>query len=288
MKDDATSTPVETTEEGYELKEEQASMALEPLGLQKLAIGFYNANEDPAAIAQKFFVNRIHIARNSFRDRIQNATKGARILLKNHGEERIRAVLRDAGESLQTWVSLNTNIPSTQAHVQESLLAQIQAAYAPTVWAAIRREGEWTQLSYSYHIGYGAKRLAVLTLEKAVEEFTGHCKILAATPRYAEASDLIIQAERVLTTSYTELLRKVQLMGQTEFKDALKADSNFWQTCLAEWGKGGGYKTRVTRHNRDWFNNEARLKLEEELKKLIELEWKHALQNVTELLEPAA
>lgn len=287
MKDDATSTPVESAEEGYELKEEQASMALEPLGLQKLAIGFYNANEDPAAFAQEFLVKRLHIARNSFRDRIRDATNGARILLKNHGEERIRAVLHDAGDSLRTWISMNTNIPSSQAHVQESLLAQIQVAYAATVRAAVRREGEWTQLSYSYHIGYGAKRLAVLTLEKAVGEFTGHCKILAATPRYAEATDLIVQAERVLTTSYADLLRKVQLMGQTEFKEALKADSNFWQVCLAEWGQGPGYKTRVTGHNREWFDNEARRRLEEELKKLIEREWKQALQNVTELLEPA-
>lgn len=287
MKDDATSTPVETTEEGYELKAEQAAMALEPLGLQKLAIGFYNATEDQAAHAQMFFIERLHHARDSFRDRIRDATNGARILLTNHGEERIRAVLRDAGESLRTWTSLNTNVPPVQAHVQESLLAQIQVAYAATVRAAVRREGEWSQLSYSHHIGYGARRLAVLALGKAVDEFTGHCKILAATPRYAEAADLIAQAERVLTTSYEELLRKVQLMGQTVFKDALKADSAFWQACMAEWGQGPGYKTRVSGHNREWFDNEARRRLEEELKALIGREWARALNSVTDLLEPA-
>jgi len=172
--------------------------------------------------------------------------------------------------------------------VQENLLTQIQIAYASTVRAAVRREGEWTQLSYSHHIGYGARRLAVLALGKAVEEFCGHCKILAATPRYVEAADLIAQAARVLTTSYEDLLRKVQLMGQTTFKDALKADSTFWQDCMAEWGQGPGYKNRVAEHNRDWFNNEARRRLEEELKALVGREWGRALQSVTELLEPAA
>ena len=187
---------------------------------------------------------------------------------------------------MRTWASLNATVPSVQAHVQESLVAQIQVAYASTVRAAVRREGEWTQLSYSHHIGYGARRLAVMALEKAVGEFVGHCKILAATPRYADAADLLTQAERVLTASYEELLRKAQLMGQTVFKDALKADPLFWQACMDEWGQGPGYKSRVADHNRQWFDNEARRKLEEELKALVAREWARALANVTALLEP--
>jgi transcriptional regulator with XRE-family HTH domain len=287
MKDDATSIPVETAEEGYELKAEQAALALEPLGLQRLAVGFYNATEDSAVRAQEFLVDRLNRTRSSFRVRIQDATSGAQALLKNHGEERVRAVLRDAGESLHAWTSLNAVVPPVNAHVQESLLAQIQVAYASTVRAAVRREGDWPQLSYSHHIGYGARRMAVLALGKAVDEFAGHCKILAATPRYRDAADLITQAERVLTASYEDLLRKVQLMGQTVFKDALKTDSAFWQSCLAEWGQGSGYKARVAGHNREWFDNAARRKLENELKALIDREWTRALESVTELLDPA-
>jgi transcriptional regulator with XRE-family HTH domain len=286
MKDDATSTPVETADEGYEFKGEQVSLALEPLGLQNLAVGFYNANEDPPERAQAFLLERLGRARETFRARIQDGTNGARALLQNHGEERVRAVLRDAGDSLRTWASMNANVAPVQAHVQESLLAQIQIAYASTVRAAVRREGEWTQLSYSHHIGYGARRLAVLALGKAVDEFCGHCKILSATPRYAEAVDLIAQASRVLLAGYEDLLRKVQLMGQTAFKDALKADSTFWQACIAEWGQGPGYKTRVAGHNREWFDNQVRRNLEEELKALVGREWTRVLQNVTELLEP--
>lgn len=288
MKDDATSTPVESSDEGYELKAEQVALALQPLGLQNLAVGFYNANEDTAIQAQNFLIERLATARESFRLRIQDATKGALVLLNNHGEERIRAVLRDAGDSLQTWASLNASVPPVHAHVQESLLEQIQIAYAATVRAAVNREGEWTNLSYSYQIGYGARRIAVLALGKAVEEFNGHCKIMAATPRYTEATDLITQTQRVLAASFEELLRKAQLMGQTVFKEALKADPAFWHRCMAEWGQGPGYKTRVAEHNRQWFADEARNQLEAQLKALIEREWSRALQSVTELLEPTA
>lgn len=286
MKDDATSIPVESTEEGYELKAEQAALALEPIGLQRLAIGFYNANDDSAELARMFLLERLDIVRNSFRDRMKNAIEGAQSLLMHHGEERVRTVLKDAGETLQTWAKLHSEVPIVQATVQQSLLNQIEMAYAATVRATIRREGDWPQLSYSHHIGYGSRRLAVLALEKAVEGFSSHCKLLSATPRYAEAAGLINQAERVLADSYEDILRKVQIMGQTVFKDALRADSVLWNECDAEWGQGPGYKNRVKAKNETWFDDTRRRNLEKELKDLVAREWGLALKKVTALLEP--
>lgn len=286
MKDDATSMPVEDVTEGYELKEEQVHLALEPLGLEELPVGFFDAVSESAQSVEHFLVSRLEVIRNGYRDRIRTTIEEAQSLLKNFGEERVRAVLNDAGESIRAWTSMHENVPTVRAHVQESLLAEMQTAYASTVHAAVRREGEWINLSYSHHIGYGARRLAVLALGRAVDEFAGHCKVMSATPRYSDAKNLITQAERVLLDSYDNLLRKVQLMGQTVFTDALKSDSEFWQRCLSEWGQGKGYKDRVTDHNREWFDQESRKKLETELYELIAREWEITLQNVTELLEP--
>jgi hypothetical protein len=56
---------------------------------------------------------------------------------------------------------------------------------------------------------------------------------------------------------------------------------------MDEWGQGPGYKSRVAAHNKGWFDDEARKKLEEELKSLIAKEWTRALSNVTALLEPS-
>ena len=133
MKDDATSTPVESVKEGYDLKAEQAAMALEPMGLHNLAIGFYNANEDHPNTACDFLIARLEQARKTFRERTRAAINGARGVLRNHGEERVRAVLRDASETLHTWTQSNAAVPPVSAQVQESLMAQIQTAYAATV-----------------------------------------------------------------------------------------------------------------------------------------------------------
>ena len=287
MKDDATSVHADSAEEGYELKQEQVELALQPLGLQRVAVGFYNANEDSPSRAREFLIHGLERIRESFRDRIASAISGGQSTLQNHEKEQVRAVLRDASEQIRAWIGLNNGTKTVNANIQESLMTQIQGAYAATVRASVRRDGEWENLSYSHHIGYGARRLAVLAVGGTVDAFVEQCKVMNATPRYAEARDLIGQSSRVLADAYEEMLRKVQIMGQTTFKDALKADPAFWQACMNEWGQGPGYKTRVAGHNRTWFDDEARRKLEVQLKALIQREWSRILREIEALQEPA-
>lgn len=287
MKDDATGISVDAVDEGYELKQEQVELALEPIGLQRMAVGFYNAHEDPPSSARDFLAARLRSARESFRDRIQATTSGAKSVLENYEKEQVRAVLRDTSEQIRAWIGLNREPKKTGAHVQQSLLAEIKNAYAATVRATVRRDGEWENLSYMHHIGYGSRRLAVLALGQSVDDFLGHCKLLRAMPRFADAADLIEQSSRVLSNAYEDLLRKVQIMGQTSFKDALKNSPEFWQACTNEWGQGPGYKGRVAEHNNDWFDDETRRSLEDEIKALIQREWIRVLAEVEGLLEPA-
>lgn len=120
---------------------------------------------------------------------------------------------------------------------------QLARAYASTVRATVRREGEWPNLSYPHHLGYGARRLAALAL-RAVTGFSELFRTLLGDEEYTEAWDLVSQAERALTSSYDELLRKVQLMGQTIFRQELKTDITSWEQCDSEWRQAPGYRNR--------------------------------------------
>lgn len=276
---------VETAEEGYELKGEQIAMALEPLGLRNLPAEFYNAFQDEPARLRGFLAERIGRVRDTFRVRLTEIIADARSLLANHEKAQAQEVLRAAANMLGSWASQNAPVPKLEGHVHDSLMQQIAQAYASTVRASVRREGEWQNLSYSHHLGYGARRLAASALGKRVESFSEHCATLAGNPDYSEAVHLIQQADRVLKSSFEDLLRKIQLMGQTAFKDELKSDSTFWQACENEWGRGPGYKVRVSGHNTSWFTAEQRLELEGELRSLIEREWSQTLRRVTALFK---
>lgn len=222
---DESGNRVEKVEEGYELKGEQVSMSLHHLGLGELAIGFYNAYQDDPSRLREFLLDSVSRRRQAFRNQIYEITSNAKTLLLNHEQEQVQEVMRAAAGMLRIWAGQNSSVPKLKAHVQDSLMGQIATAYASTIRATVRREGAWPSLNYSHHLGYGARRVAAISLGKVMEGFAGVCKTLIGNPEYTDAGDLIQQAQRVLESSYEELLRKVQLMGQTSFRDELKIDS---------------------------------------------------------------
>jgi transcriptional regulator with XRE-family HTH domain len=279
----------ETIEEGYALKAEFAAMALEPLGLQSLKIGFFNAfGDDPSKLRSLLFECLGNI-RQGFRTSLEEDIASARLLLLNHEKEQVREVLRSAAGMLATWVAQNSAVPPLTGHVQDSLMSQIHAVYASTVRATIRREGEWPNLSYGHHLGYGARRLAARALEPLVEKLRTATELMEANPDYAEAKDLVQQGRRVLESAFEDLLRKAQIMGQTAFREALKLDPSLWLNCENEWGTGRpGYRDRVAGWNLQWFSAEPRQHLEQELFDVISREWDVALKRLSSLLETDA
>jgi transcriptional regulator with XRE-family HTH domain len=287
VKDEA-GVRAETIEEGYDLKAEFVSMALEPLGLQNIKIGFFNAFGDEPARMRDLILECLGKIRQSFRTRIQEAITSSRSLLLNHEKEQVQEVLRSAARMMTTWIEQNSTVPALSGHVQDSLMWQIQTAYAATVRATVRREGEWRNLSYGHHLGYGARRLAVLALEPLVEKFKTATELMEANPEYVEAKDLIQQARRVLDSAFEDLLRKAQIMGLTTFKEALRLDPSLWLNCENEWGQGTGYRDRVARWNREWFSAEPRRGLEQELWEVVTREWGVALKRLSSLLETDA
>lgn len=282
--DDATGMPVETVEEGYDLKREHALMNMAHLGLQNYRIGFYNCLSDPPADAQQFIIEGLQRARESFRAQLAAATKGALDLLENQREQKNQAALEDAAGRLRVWLKENPSVPMIPGSVQDGLLGEIMVAHASAVHAAARRDGEWRNFSYSYQLGFGARKLAVAALGKRVDGFSEYCRILQATPGLEVARELIAQTERVLLAGFDQIQGKAQLMAQTAYREALKAAADLWQPCVDEWGRSRGYRQAVASYSRQWFSAEERTNMEMELRAMLDREWARVLQSVSDLL----
>ncbi|MFZ6674801.1 helix-turn-helix domain-containing protein [Undibacterium sp. Xuan67W] len=285
MKDDATSELVESVEEGCELKQEQVVTALESTGIHGMHSCFFNALEDPKDKLVRFVMARLVETRQGFSTELAEIVQNVKQVIANQEREQAQAILRDAASQLQHWVAQNKQAPAINRQVQRSLLQEINSVHPSTVHAAVRRQGDWAHLQYGYQLGHGARTLAAQALGKKVNDFVAIAENLRTNPDFTGAESLISQCEQVLNTAYDQILRKMQLSGESLFDDEMKKDKDYWFNCSNEWGQGSGYRDRVTMRSEQWFDDDGHQAIGNEVRSLIATEWVEALGRVERMLQ---
>ncbi|WP_330440573.1 helix-turn-helix domain-containing protein [Micromonospora sp. NBC_00821] len=280
---DETGAGVSTSEEGYELKGEQVGTALLPYRLGDIPTLFFNSREDDAELLRDFLRDQVRRTRAEFRYQLDEVLVRTRSLLDNAAREQVRAVQREAGKHMASWMKLHPSPKPLRGHIHDALLDELSRAHSSTVNATIRRNGEWRSLSYSHQLGHGARRLAVLALQDSVTEFAGLCDTLSGS--MPEARELLFQAHRLMASAYEDLLRKMQLNGLGLYRDQLRIAAQFWIDNANEWGRGSGYVNRVLRRNRTWFEEASRQELEQQLGAFLDREWRVLLERVEAIFE---
>lgn len=283
VKDDA-GEKVETVAEGYDLKGDQVANSLASLGLQDLSIAFFNAREDSPEVLRSFVIEKLNKVRTHLVEKLQSTTSTVLQFIENRESEQEQAILREAAKHLNHWLDTNKQLPSLSQQIQNSLINQLSYAHTSTIHASIRRGGDWPSLNYSYQLGHGAKVLANQALGKKIDDFKAIANLLKTNPEYGNAQMLITQSESVLLTAFDEVLRKMQVIGETLFEQELKRDNEFWNLCLAEWGMGPGYRERVTNRCKNWFDDGKREELNQRVQTLLSNLWAESLARVSSLL----
>lgn len=151
-----------------------------------------------------------------------------------------------------------------------------------SVHASVRREGEWYSLSYSHQLGHGARRMAFAALSPTVETFRDLCTYEA--DRHSHAAELATQAATLLSLSYDDMLRKVDIVGSTIFKDQLQFAQDLWLQATDLWGRGG-YRDGVASQLQEWFTDDDRRTVEAELLAVLAREWAAVCERVGDILD---
>lgn len=284
MKDEAGDT-VETAEGGYELKEEQVSLKLHPLGLGALAVRFFNAAEDDPDTLRTFIAGRVQAVRESHRRTLREIIDGANALLANYEKEQAKEVMRAAAHSLNVWLENNGTLSaSAKRHVHDSLVSATNSAHPRTIHAAVVREGDWPRLDYAHQLSHGARAIATQLVQPRLAGFKEVAQNLLNDAQYADAHDLVRQAMRAIEGGFDAMLRKVQLVGQSVHADELKGDAEFWRNCEHEWGRGSGYRDRVNGRNRQWFEAAHSGAADQRVFGVVNDTWREAVTSVSTLL----
>lgn len=286
VKDDA-GFSAQTIEDGYDLKCDQVEFRLEVLQVPGVRVEFFNALEDEPELLSDFLLQLVQGLRKRHCENLKEAIVGANDLVQNFAKEQVREIQQQAAKHLITWLKNNQQIGPFSRRLQDSLISAIGRAHASSLRASVRRQGEWYNLDYSHQLGYGARAMAVGAVGSKLEAFKAIATNLLQNLELEDAFRLVQQASRILESGTEALFVKSQLLGRTIHTRHMKPDAKLWDSCDEEWGRGPGYRNRVSRHHRDWFTND-RDNITAQAQALIDLiqkEWQEILERLTAILE---
>lgn len=277
---------VEDEQEGYDLKRVDVEMHLTRLGLQSLRVEFFNARYDNLAPLREVLVERVKNIRRTWEQRVRTLTKTVDDLIANHNKEQTAVVFRAVMSRLNTWLSKNRDIGGTAEQAQQELVKAIRQAHWKSVWASVRRKGDWYNLDYYYQIGFGARTVAAKHVLKKASEFDVIVQNLLDDADLAPAHDMLEQAKRVLQTKADEVLRKMEIVGKTAFEDDLRGDTEFWHNLESESGRG--YRDSIAASSNHWFTEDGRVAKHIFVKAKLVEGWQEMLTALDELIGRAA
>ncbi len=276
---------VQSAEEGYEVKGEEVQLKLQPLGLQKLPIMFFNAADDAPEILQNFIRVRISAVQEAHRSGLREVIHGAKSMLENYEQDQAREAQAAAARRLTIWLENNAEVTAQHnRHVQESLISAVESAHPRTIHAAIARDGDWWNLNYAHQLSHGARRIAVGIAEPKLHEFKIIANNILQDNQFIDAHDLVSQTVRIMEEKFDTLVRKAQVVGQSIHSDELSIDTDFWETCHSEWGKGTGYRNRINSHNKNWFSVTKKGEADARVIKLVVESWSETITAIRQLL----
>ncbi len=259
MKDDAGEVAMDDAE-GYAFKQMQVENELAAEDLAGVPMVFFNVqSDDPAPVREALF-GQLNRMRSTVEGKLFDLCAAADEVMKNHEAQALTAAMEEVAERLNSFLETHPALPARERHAYTEALTTIRSVrYAATLWAATRRNGEYSGLNIIHNIGVGAAKDARQRSERWFTSLKDYLAVLKADEGLQLASKTIDQMGRSAVATRTAFLEAVQRAGMEVYREPL-SQSPIWTQCAAQWGAGPGFKSRVAADLEGWFEKRADLK----------------------------
>ena len=280
-------TPAETPEDGHDIKKEQMIPSIQGLGVGNVPIGFFNAEDkNPGTDELRgFLLERVSNLRNIHREQLGNMGASVRDFITNYAQKEYRLALNEVARRFRVWQQTQTTpLLTDKAKIEADLLDTMRVLHASSIHASVKRSGNWYNLNYRHHFGVGSRIVVAELIRESVAEYNALAKNFLNDSNLQRAHNFIRANQEHFDSAVTDFLANVAVAGSSIFGDIIEKDITLWDDCAEEWGKGAGYRPRVTGHNTQWFEDDLRNEAYEAIKTVINKGWSQVLSDVDESL----
>lgn len=261
VKDDSGETPIDD-DDGYQLKHDQIlrTLASGDGALSGVPMLFFNAKKDDAAKVRAQLHDQIVRLRKSHEERLLDECAAADEVIRHHETQAFTAAVQVVADHLSNFLGAHAALPLRVRQPSAELIEAMAAIrYASTIWAMTRRKGEYYNFSVSHQVGAGGAKDALLRSKTWFEKLQGVLDTLKQDGDLILAQKTIQQVE-VSTDGWRRAFAEAARTAAVEvYRGPLEADVGLWSQCAAQWGAGPGFKVRVERIIRDWFEKQTKL-----------------------------
>ena len=277
VKDDSGETPIDD-DDGYQLKHDQIlrTLASGDGALNGVPMLFFNAKKDDAAKVRAQLLDQIVRLRKSHEERLLDECAAADEVIRHHETQAFTAAVQAVADQLSNFLGAHAALPLRVRQPSAELIEAMAAIrYASTIWAMTRRNGEYYNFSVSHQVGAGGAKDALLRSKPWFEKLQGVLDTLKQDDDLILAQKTIQQVE-VSADGWRRAFAEAARTAAVEvYRDPLEAEVGLWSQCAAQWGAGPGFKVRVARIIRDWF--EKRTDLNQKLEGVMAALWEETV-----------
>jgi transcriptional regulator with XRE-family HTH domain len=284
VKDDSGEPPIDD-EDGYNLKREQIlrTLASGDGALAGVPILFFNAKKDEAARVRGQLIEQVVRLRKSFEERLLDECAAADEVVRHHETQAFTSAVRAVADQISNFLGAHGPLPPRVRQPSAEVIEAMGAIrYASTIWAMTRRNGEYSNFSISHQVGAGGAKDALLRSRTWFEKLQGVLDTLKQDDDLVLAQKTIQQVE-VSAEGWRRAFAEAARTAAVEvYRGPLEADVGLWSQCAAQWGAGPGFKVRVERIIRGWF--EKQTELNQKLEGVMAALWEEAVVRPLERL----
>jgi transcriptional regulator with XRE-family HTH domain len=280
---------VQTAEEGYELKIDQAESELRRWGCGSIPVQVYNANSDSAAQVLAFLAKKVRQLRSDQSTRIAQISEEIDRLIRDHQSALLAQAQHEVFRRLSIFVRQHRSLPARVDGVQSRLDRAIREQHQRSVWATTTRLGTWPALDVYYYLGIGAAIDAKKRADPALDGLQELITNMIGDETLAPAHGFLRELQNNARTWRDDFIEAVTRIGESTFRPALKDATDLWRRCSDRYGRGSGYRDVVGDYVAQWFEAEAQLELHALLEQHVVRAWEQRFLNrVNGLCNPHA
>lgn len=279
--------PIGDRTEGREIRHEQVASDLRhALQLDGLDIYFFDIKSDDPNQLNELLVKKVSALREQCLKNIADIEKAVADIETEIVSKADKSAQKQVRATLKAWIK------KAQAHppqLKEYFLPLIndikdKGTYASSVRASINRRGEWHNLDYYQLLAASAREQVVETIGALQDEFIVLIDNMLNQDALQPAFGLLKQLKQATEKRLGDIYQEAFTEGRAAYEDELIADGQLWRNLSSEWGKGSGYKVRVSGISSDWFVKLGYQKHEALVTKKIQAEWLHYVKEVQDIL----